>query len=116
MSLLKRLNKVKDEQRESQERVEERQGTPVVKQDPYRDLKIKIHKQVIEELDKDLDENRDEPLENEKINREIEHLVLNMIELEAGFISRADRNKLVSEIIDEVMGFGPIIILHPPDH
>ncbi|MHB8171477.1 MAG: CpaF family protein [Thermincolia bacterium] len=115
MSLLKRLNKVKDEQREPQEHVQEGQGNPVVKQDPYRDLKIKIHKQVIKELDKDLDEKRDEPLENEKIIREIERLVLNMIELEAGFISRADRNKLVSEIIDEVMGFGPINpLIHDP--
>ncbi len=108
MSLLNRLNKVKEEKGNPQEQAQERQSNQVVKQDPYRELKIKIHKQIIEELDKEQDDDGGGTLEREKIAKEIEGLVQNIIDQEAGFISRADRNKIVSEIIDEVVGFGPI--------
>jgi len=115
MSLLKRLNKVKENQEENHDLKQERQPIQPIKQDPYRELKIKIHKQVIEELDKDLDGEPGEKLDTEKVAKEIENLVLAMIEQEAGFIPRADQSKIVSEIIDEVVGFGPINpLIHDP--
>lgn len=103
MSLLKRLEreKISLDGVESQEK----QTAVHVKTDPYRDLKIKIHKQVIEELEQ---VEKGEDFDEIRLAKNIEELVQPIIDREAGFISRADRTKIISEIIDEVLGFGPI--------
>lgn len=110
MSLLKRLEreKVSLEGAESQEK----QATSTAKLDPFRELKIKIHKQVIEELEKG---EKGDDFDDAKLAKQIEELVQPIIDREAGFISRADRTKIISEIIDEVLGFGPINpLIHDP--
>lgn len=103
MSLMRRLEreKVSLDGMESQEKP----TTVNAKTDPYRDLKIKIHKQVIEELEQG---EKGEDFDEIRLAKNIEELVQPIIDHEAGFIPRADRNKIVSEIIDEVLGFGPI--------
>ncbi|PKM82419.1 MAG: type II secretion system protein E [Firmicutes bacterium HGW-Firmicutes-14] len=108
MSLLKRLEKEKSVTPEGAEKAEKKQAA-VHKQDPYRELKLKIHKQVIEELDDEMmrDDDRDDAL-TEKINDTIENLVNDMLDKEASYIPRADRTKIIQEIIDEVIGLGPI--------
>ncbi len=108
MSLLKRLEKQKTT---GSDRTEKPQNLKVVtvKQDPYRELKLEIHKQVIQELDNQV--RRDEGQEDTdtaKIIETVEILVTNVLDKEASYISRADRAKIVSEIIDEVIGLGPI--------
>ncbi|MFZ5639944.1 MAG: CpaF family protein, partial [Bacillota bacterium] len=114
MSLLKRLEKEKVTAQEGHERVEA--AAPQVNRDPYRELKIKIHKQIIEELDEEiLRGETEEEISAEKLAEEIEELVNPLIDKEAGFIPRADRMKIISEIIDEVTGFGPIDpLIHDP--
>ncbi len=108
MSLLKRLEKEKVGSPEGQEQIEAMTVSKVNK-DPYRDLKIKIHMQVIEELDEEiLRGETPENISNDKLAEEIEELVNPLIDKEAGFIPRADRLRIISEIIDEVIGFGPI--------
>lgn len=108
MSLLKRLEKEKGSSQEGQEQAEAA-AAPQINKDPYRDLKIQIHKQVIEELDEEvLRGETDENINTEKLVEEIEEHVNAIIDKEAGFIPRADRLKIISEIIDEVIGFGPI--------
>jgi pilus assembly protein CpaF len=107
MSLLKRLEKEKVTGQEGNERLEA--AAPQVNRDPYRELKMKIHKQIIEELDEEiLRGETEEEMSPEKLAEEIEELVNPLIDKEAGFIPRADRMKIISEIIDEVTGFGPI--------
>lgn len=107
MSLLKRLEKEKVTGQEGSGRQEA--AASQVSRDPYRELKIKIHKQIIDEMDEDiLGGKTDEEMSPEKLAEEIEELVNPLIDKEAGFIPRADRMKIISEIIDEVTGFGPI--------
>lgn len=114
MSLLKRLEKEKGSRQDGQQQVEA--AVPQINKDPYRDLKIKIHKQIIEELDEEiLRGEAEENISPEKLMEEIEGLVNPLIDQEAGFIPRADREKIISEIIDEVIGFGPIDpLIHDP--
>lgn len=110
MSLLKRLEKEKVTGLEGAEKTEHYSpGTATLKGDPYRDLKIAIHKQVIEELDGEVvnSEGNDEA-GHERIGETIENLVNTMLDKEASYIPRADRSKIVQEIIDEVIGLGPI--------
>lgn len=117
MSLLKRLEKEKITVKDTQEKNKpETKGTSV-HQDPYRDLKIKIHKQIIEDLDQEILQNKDgEDIDLSSLSAQIEEMVNAIIDKEAGFIPRIDRTKIVSEIIDEVIGFGPINpLIHDPE-
>ncbi len=108
MSLLKRLEKEKAAP-EGAEKAENLATTISPKQDPYRELKIKIHKQVIEELDNEvMRDDHQEEADTEKIGVIIETLVNDMLDKEASYIPRSDRAKIISEITDEVMALGPI--------
>ncbi|MHB9093462.1 MAG: CpaF family protein [Eubacteriales bacterium] len=108
MSLLKRLEKEKAAP-EGAEKAENLSTTISPKQDPYRELKIKIHKQVIEELDNEvMRDDHQEEADTEKIGVIIETLVNDMLDKEASYIPRSDRAKIISEITDEVMALGPI--------
>lgn len=117
MSLLKRLEKEKINNN-SNEHIEknDKPSANHGKIDPYNELKLRIHKQIIEELDKELLKGQEgEDVDNAKVAEEIEALVNPIIDKEAGFISRNDRIKIISEIIDEVIGFGPINpLIHDP--
>ena len=109
MSLLKRLEQEKAISPEGIEKKEKMAAAVMVKQDPYRELKIAIHKQVIDELDKEVLRDEEGTKENaEIISRNIETLVNDILDKEAGYISRVDRTRIISEIIDEVIGLGPI--------
>lgn len=109
MALLERLEKEKKNLTNDQIEKSDKQASQQGKIDPYNELKIRIHKQVIEELEKDLLRDQDgEEVDDAKVAEEIEALVNPIIDKEAGFISRNDRMKIISEVIDEVLGFGPI--------
>jgi len=128
MSLLKRLEREKTGAAEGAEKAERTSAKVTIKQDPYRELKHSIHKQVIDELDNEIlrDEGQNEA-SRDKITENIENLVNAMLDKEANYIPRADRSKIISEIIDEVIGLGPItpllndptvseVMVNSPDH
>jgi len=110
VSLLKRLEK----EREGQLKVEAENLPPSAKQqnvqDPYRALKIKVHQEVIELLDLELKNKKDKfaVLKGEDYVQRVEELVDVIVEREAGSLLRAERQKITMEIMDEVVGFGPI--------
>ena len=109
MSLLKRLEKEKAVVPEGAEKSEKAAVVLATKQDPYRELKQKIHKQVIEELDnKVLRDAAEEEASVEKIGIIIENLINDVLDKEANYIPRSDRTKIISEITDEVVALGPI--------
>ncbi len=108
MSLLKRLEKEKSAVPEGTDKAESLSASLAPKHDPYRELKIKIHKQVIEELDNQVMRDEEEEASSEKITETIENLVNAILDKEASYIPRSDRSKIISEITDEVLGFGPI--------
>jgi len=108
MSLLKRLEKEKVTAPEGTESAESLSQSVTVKLDPYRDLKIQIHKQVIEELDNKVLQDEGEDTDTEKICEIIDNLINAMLDKEASYIPRVDRAKIISEITDEVLALGPI--------
>lgn len=109
MSLLKRLEKEKAVSPEGAEKSDKASAVFAVKSDPYRELKLKLHKSVIEELDnKVLRDDADNGGAAEKIGEIIEDLVNDLLSKEAEYIPRADKTKIISEITDEVIGLGPI--------
>lgn len=107
MSLLERLERVRQ-----QEKTEKKitQAIPAlrpdapVRTDPYIQLKSKIHNKVIEEMSRDQEKCGE--VQAERLTK----LVSEFIDLEVAFIPRGDKQRIVSEIVDEAVGFGPI---HP---
>lgn len=113
MSLLERLEKQKvndiDEVKNQKKKANQNE------KDPFEDFKKKVQKKIVDELSGKLnnieDNNDEEDLKNEIISLIEKTLLEDNIVL-----SRTERQKLISEIVDEVIGLGPINpLLHDPD-
>ncbi len=106
MSLLQRLEKGK----EGKESVlGNEQKKPVNSGDPYREFKQKVHKEVIETLDNELaEEQGTSAVQEEQLSTRVEELINSIVHREATELPRLERQKIVTEIMDEVVGYGPI--------
>lgn len=113
MSLLERIQKEKTTEGQDN-KAQNKKVAPVQREDPYEEIKAKIHSRIIEEIKtdslKDLDSGEDGELE-----KEISSIVEGILDEESTFISKSERQKIITEIIDETIGFGPInqLILDP---
>jgi pilus assembly protein CpaF len=108
MSLLERLQKEKSSELPDIGGAQKVRKPVIPKVDPFEDIKFKIHAKIIEEINtnslKEIgSDNNDENLENE-----ITEIVEKFLDNEGTFISKIEKQKLISEIIDESIGFGPI--------
>jgi pilus assembly protein CpaF len=106
MSLLKRLERVRQEE---QPGAKTSAGTvkkaeSISRVDPYSQLKLKIHQQVIENLGKLESEGKPENSEESSLER----LVSVAVELEGSFIPLTEKMRVIAEIVAEATGFGPI--------
>jgi pilus assembly protein CpaF len=72
--------------------------------DPFAELKNRIHQAVIADLGRQLFESEIDP---EDMRREVETVVSRQLEEQSG-IARADRDRLVGEIVDDIVGHGPL--------
>lgn len=102
MSLLERLQK---------EQIHEEENTPPkIKKvqapaDPFKEIKKKIHTKIVEDFKNIVKEDADE---KDKLEANIASLVENILEEEGTYLSKSQKEKITSEIIDETIGFGPI--------
>jgi len=97
MSLIKRLEEIN---------VDKKANKPNEKEvDPYYELKMKIQNGVIEELDIDFDEISDH---NEDLKQKIDYIVSKHIEKESLNMTNNQKKKIKEELLDEIIGFGPI--------
>lgn len=110
MSLLKRLEKEKNI---TEEPVQELRTTrPIQLLDPWKDFKNQVHHEVIQTLDTSDTEN----LEVETLRPKVEEIFEKKIEVQGITIPRTDRQRLIQQILDEILGFGPITpLLNDPD-
>lgn len=104
MSLLKRLEQ-QNEKNYSAEKNGNSKETAV--NDPYIDLKLKLHQKVIEEIEKaELGD-----LEGEEAAQEVRRITGELLGKEGGYIPRSEKQRIINEITDEVLGYGPITCL-----
>jgi pilus assembly protein CpaF len=123
MSLLKRLEKQNKERSGSDERLASLQQSSQLlqnrasaylpkakagekepkqsRQDPMMELKLKLHRSLVAELFK---QGEDPAIDSAAI----EAVILKVIEGEEIVLSRADRQRLVEELMAEIQGYGPI--------
>ena len=102
MSLLERLQKEKTQEEDNKQvKVKKIQ----IDEDPFKDVKKKIHGKIVDDI-KNLtnDENED----NGELEAKIINLVEGILDEESTYLSKSDKQKIISEIINETIGFGPI--------
>jgi pilus assembly protein CpaF len=78
------------------------------KDDPFEELKGRIHMRIIEEINSGAVKDMESEGQDEDLGQVISGIVENYLEEEGTFISKLDKQKLITEIIDETIGFGPI--------
>ncbi|HKL42542.1 MAG TPA: CpaF family protein [Clostridia bacterium] len=106
MSLNNRLKGIKKSSHVEKE-------SPYKKDNPYKELKVRVQNNVIENIDIDFtDVNKN----YEKNKDKIEKTILEAVEKESLNMTTIQRNRLISELMDEIVGFGPITsLLNDPD-
>ncbi|HEX3028832.1 MAG TPA: CpaF family protein [Clostridia bacterium] len=105
MSLLERLQKEKNMDGLDSRTVKKSQAA--VKEDPFEEIKQKIHNKIIEEIKTAVFDDMDDEAE-EKLEKEITEIVEALLDEENTYIQKSDRQKIISEIINDTIGFGPI--------
>lgn len=108
MSLLERIQKEKNIETIDISGQQKVRKPAAPKIDPFERLKEKIHEKIIEEVNTSTFKETDGEENDENLQKEISVIVERFLEDEGTFITKLDKQKLISEIIDETIGFGPI--------
>lgn len=102
MSLLKRLEQPTGTNNSPSPEVKNVIEEPKEK---YRELKSNIHKEIIETIEK---ETKEKSLSDNELSLKVGELVTKILDRDAGFLPYSERQLIATEMIDEVIGFGPI--------
>src|SRR3954470_1393237 len=73
----------------------------------YDELKRQIHSKLVERLDF----TRVKDLSSEAMRRDIRRVIEHLCDTENPLLNRIEREKLIEEVLDETLGFGPLEIL-----
>ncbi len=104
MSLLERLEKQKSAQGSGSEN-QETSKSGVGFYDQYADLKDRVHKEIIDIINQEVSDNPDVMSnQSDYLKRTLESL----IDSNSDNLPRSERNRLVREIYDNVVGLGPL--------
>lgn len=112
MSLLERLQKEKSTETPDNKVQKVKKSTT---EDPFEGIKAKIHGKIIEEIKDNSFKEMDSEDGAEGLEKEITTIIENFLNEENSYMTKLERQKLTSEIIDESIGFGPINpLIHDP--
>jgi pilus assembly protein CpaF len=83
--------------------------------DPLRVIKKQVHESLLKEVPAEVLDRSDETEVQEQLKQKIDEIVGFILDHEYPATTRAERLKIISEINDEVLGFGPInsLLLDP---
>lgn len=112
MGLLKRLAMDKEEDITKGKTTSIHGQKEEQKDDPYKDLKVRIFDKVVEDVKISLDDTGNMQL----VEEEIRNIVNEVIEIEAKYLTRNERSIITRDIINETIGFGPITPLLNDPH
>ena len=108
MSLLERIQKERTNEASDSGNFHKARNVQAPKDDPFEELKGRIHMRIIEEINSGAVKDMESEGQDEDLGQVISGIVENYLEEEGTFISKLDKQKLITEIIDETIGFGPI--------
>ncbi len=108
MSLLERIQKERTNEASDNGKFHKARNVQAPKDDPFEELKGRIHMRIIEEINSGAVKDMESEGQDEDLGQGISGIGANYLEEEGTFISKLDKQKLITEIIDETIGFGPI--------
>src|SRR4051794_29680477 len=73
----------------------------------FEDLKRHIHSKLVEKLDF----SRVKDLQSDALRKDIRRVIEHLCDTENPLLNRMERERLIDEIMDETLGFGPLEIL-----
>ncbi len=83
-----------------------------LREDPFRELKNRLHRELIDEIDKDTlqesKKNKGENDNNKDLSKEVKETVQALLDKEEQPLSSGERDKIMEEILNETLGYGPI--------
>lgn len=74
--------------------------------DQLADLKLRVHKEIIDNVEKDLTQRGSR--QDSELSEKVTKMVETILDRDAGFLPFSERQRLTSDILDEVLGLGPI--------
>jgi len=80
-------------------------------QDPHQEFKEKVHQEVIDQIDSEFKEKKDKSsyiISPDELSVKVEQLVNGIVDRDATNLTRFERQRITTEILDEVVGLGPI--------
>jgi len=102
MSLLQRLEEAKQVVITAEKR-----GTKALDV-PLQRLKIKVHEKLVSELDAKTLEDKDGNIKKDLLKEHVEEYILLVSSQERMTLTRGEHDRLLEEILDEILGLGPI--------
>lgn len=110
MSLLQRLESQQASSKESKEKNRPRENV----RDQLSELKLKVHKEIIDNMDKEFQQSI--RYNNGSMAGHVEKLVETILDRDAGSLTYSERKQVASDVLDEVLGLGPIEpLIRDPD-
>lgn len=108
MSLLRRLEEAKSahqqkDKRSTSRRVVEKE--PVI---PLVKLRARVYDKIVEEVDAELLKEQDEELKRKLLAEQVEDFIIEISSEEHISYTRAEHDKLLEDLIHEILGLGPI--------
>ena len=104
MSLLERLQKEKSIGKEDE--TKGKKGPASKEEADYYRIEKKIHSKIIEKIK--ADKVNVDTVNEDVLEKEITGIIESMLQEESQFLSREDKQKITSELLNETIGFGPI--------
>ena len=75
----------------------------------WEDLKMKIHADVVRVLEIERIKISDDPTQNQEIRKKVDSIINSLLQKETNYpLTREQRTKFISELLDEILGLGPI--------
>lgn len=113
MSLMDRMRSETEVKKEGECKTDSRGRSVNVRIDPFAEIKKTIHEEIIEEVDSNLIDNRDNP---ELVRSTVSNIIVEKLANVDKPLSRVDKEMIIKDLMDEVLGYGPIQkLLDDPD-
>lgn len=75
----------------------------------WEELKMKIHGDVVRVLETERIKISDDPSQNQEIRKKVDSIINSLLQKETRYpLTREQRTKFISELLDEILGLGPI--------
>lgn len=107
MSLLKRLEAQKQTEQPLKGKEQVKVLNPL-RTDPYQTLKVRLHRRIVDDMSQEESKLLTHDGEKKLLEDAVGRIANVVMDEEAVPVPRAERTRIIAELVDEVLGYGPI--------